>query len=126
MQIDNKNYLFRGANTNGLAIDKDWCINIMCKYLDTRKPYNWVRRDELLFILDEEEEHVITLEWHNFGFNLEHDLRDLDGEQLEIVLIGISIVFRSICEHYNFFKKTANIQKTKKNIFDDIDEEYWI
>lgn len=131
-----KKYAFKGADTNGLMIDKEWCIDIMLGYLETRGCLV-VCRDELMFVLDKDENHIITLEWHNCGFNLEEDFTAMDAYQLEIVLIGINIVSRSILENYTFTKidRTERIKKLQADNADRMatldddesdSEDYWI
>lgn len=131
-----KKYAFTGADTNGLIIDKDWCIDIMVGYLETRG-YLSVCRNELMFVLDKDENHILTLEWHNYGFNLEEDFTAMDAYQLELVLIGINIVSRSILENYTFTKidrverakqlqvKNADRMRTLDDDEGD-SEDYWV
>lgn len=128
-------YLFQGGDTNGLPIEKDWCIQLLCSYLKTRKDYDWILKDYTLFVTDKSHNHIVTLRWHKYGFDLEDDFQELSGKGLEVVLISINAVFRSICRVFwefseimedEFRFEEERQQENKEENQEDSDEDYWI
>ena len=123
---DIRKYLFQGADTGNLPISKDQCIARLCEYMKFKNRYKWVCVHELMYVLDMEEKHIITLHWHEFGFHLENDFENLSGGGLEIVLIAINIVFRSICETYLIAPSDRQEKTPKAPEKVHHDDDYWI
>jgi hypothetical protein len=120
-------YLFQGGDTQGLPVDKEWCIYLLCNYLESRKRYRWVLKNDTLFVTDQELNHIVTLRWHRCGFHLEEDFEELSGKGMEIVLISVNIVFRSVC---NIFSDFADMMEdnlvNEESETEENDEDYWI
>lgn len=120
-------YLFRGGDTKGLPVDKEWCIYLLCSYLKQRNRYRWILKDDTLFVTNEKLHHIVTLRWHRYGFHLEDDFDTLDGQGLEIVLIAVNIVFRSVCNVFSDFSDRLEHQlRSEESETEENDEDYWI
>ena len=119
-------FLFQGGDTRGLPIDKNWCLNLLSSYLDTRKRYKWILKDDTMFITDINLNHILTLRWYKYGFRLEDDFDNISAEGLEVILISINIVFRSLCEtlsdcYGDIEEEMEGIDKKEGS-----DKDYWV
>ena len=66
-RMDLQDFLFKGANTNGFEINIIWCIETLCRYLYTRKRYDWVvDQDNVMLITTNNGIPVVKLQWHQY------------------------------------------------------------
>ena len=120
-----KRYLFRGVDTDTLIIYKDNCMDKLDDYLSNRKDCRALRFNNLMYILDKDHNHCITLDWHDYGFHVDQSFKEMNAHALEVVLVAQCIVFRSLCEHH--FDTTLD-KSDDTEVTDEVsdEEDYWI
>ncbi len=88
-------YIFTGATTQDWKIDRVKCIAKLMKYLKVRD-FKCALSNSTTYIMSKDNDHIINLLWHDYGFELQEDFDEINPLGHEIILVATSIIFRSL------------------------------
>ena len=110
-------YIFTGATTQNWKIDQVKCIVKVMKYLKIRG-FQCALSNNVMYVMSKDDDHIINLLWHDYGFSLQEDFNELNPLGYEIILVATSMIFRSL------FPNIEPTDKLEDNYWDD--EDLWI
>jgi hypothetical protein len=91
-------HIFTGVTTHDWMIDKSKCIAKLMEYLKTRR-YDCILSNNVLYVVSENEDHIVNLLWNEYGFDLEEEYDDLNPLAYEVISVATSIIFRSLFQN---------------------------
>ena len=110
-------YIFTGVTTQNWKINQVKCILKIMKYLKIRD-LKCALSNNVMYVMSKQDDHIINLLWHDYGFDLQEDLDELNPLGHEVILVATSVIFRSL------FPNVPIVDELEDDDWDD--EDLWI